>query len=129
MSGFALFVRYWREISIGLLLLVIGGLVMHNARVAAERNAAEARVETEQAKHTVTTASLRVVTTKLKEVTAAVNALAAGDAERMRTSRQAVEQAQARIRDNQIAIDRLRAAAARGGDPCEPSPELMELWK
>lgn len=131
MTALALIARYWREASIALLTLIIGGLVLYSAMVAAERDAAEARVQTEEAKHAVTTASLRSVIGKLREVTSAVNLLAKADADRIAASRAALERAEAANKARQRTIDALRASAStkQPGAPCEPSAATKEAWK
>lgn len=131
MTGFALIIRFWREAAIGLLALIIGGLILLNARIAAERNAAEARVQSEEAKHAVTTASLRGVTGKLRETTAAVNALAKADADRIAASKAALARADEANKARQRTIDALLASASTNqpGPPCEPSAAVKEAWK
>lgn len=131
MNALAFIARYWREGIIALLVLIIGGLVIYSAMVAAERDAAEARVQTEEAKHAVTIASLRTVTGKLREVTAAVNALAKADADRMAASRAALARAEAANKARQGTIDALLASAStkQPGQPCEASAATKEAWK
>lgn len=131
MTALALIARYWREASTALLALIIGGLILVNARIASERNAAEARVQTEEAKHAVTTASLRGVTGKLREVTAAVNLLAKADADRIAASKAALARADEANKARQRTIDALLASATTNqpGPPCEPSAAVNEAWK